>query len=322
MTKRERSILVGTLSAGLMLAAGMASGQDYPNKPIRIITQAVGGGPDFAARLIAQAITGPLGQQVIVDNRPASATAAADAAFKAPPDGYTLLVHAGSLWLTQFIQDNVSYDAVRDFSPITLVATSPSFVVVHPSLPVKSIKELIALAKARPGELNYGTGTAGGANHLAAELFKTMAAVNMMRIPYKGGSVLMNDVIGGQVQLTFASGGAAAPHIKSGRLRALAVTSAKPSAVFPNLPPVAATVPGYEAIQILGIWARAKTPAAIVNRLNQEIVLVLNKADMKERFLSSAQEVVGNSPEEFAAVIKSDMAKMGKLIRDAGIRAE
>ena len=201
--------------------------------------------------------------------------------------------------------------------------SSPMILVVHPSFPVKSVQELIALAKARPRELNYATSVTGGATHLASELFKTMAGINMVRISYKGGGQALYDLIAGQVHLAITTMSPGWSHVKSGKLRALAVTSARPSALAPGLPTVAASgVPGYESIASYGIFVPARTPAAIISRLNQEIVRILNRADVKEKFLGAGIETVGNSPEEFAAYIKSDMAMFGKLIKDAGIRAE
>jgi tripartite-type tricarboxylate transporter receptor subunit TctC len=190
---------------------------------------------------------------------------------------------------------------------------------VHPSVPVKSVREFIALAKAKPGQLNYASGITGGADHLAAELFKAMAGVDIVRIAYKGSGPATIDLLAGQVQLQFGTGGAIASHVRSGKLRALAVTSSAPSAVFPDLPTVAATVPGYESVQIIGVWAPAKTPAAVINRLNQEVSLAVIRPDIKEKFLSAGVETASSSPEQFAAIIKSDTAKWSKLIKAAGI---
>ena len=310
--------VVRMISLGMIfLGTAAASGQDYPNKPIRWVTSAPGGGGDFLSRLIAQGISGSLGQPVIVDNR-AGAVISGTIVSKALPDGYTLLMQSGALWIAPLLQ-NTPYDPVRDFSPITLAVNSPNILVVHPSLPVKSVKELIALAKARPGELNYGTGGTGSSPHLAAELFKAMAGVNIVRIAYKGGGPALNALIGGEVQMTI-DGTQLVPHIKSGRLRALAVTSLQPTALVPNLPAVAESLPGYESVLILSIWTPAKTPVAIINRLNQEIVRFLKTAEVKEQLFKAGVEVVGSSPEELAATVKSEMAKMGKLIKDAGIK--
>ena len=304
--------------AVMLLCAGMVSGQDYPNKPIRIITGGAGGGSDFAARLVAQGITGPLGQPVIVDNR--ATLPAIDAAAKAPPDGYTLYVGGGSLWIFPLL-NKVTYDVVRDFSPIALLVREVNVVAVNPSVAAKSIKELIALAKAKPGALNYAMNIAGGPAHLGAELFKSLAGVNIVGVAYKSNAAGVTAVIGGEVQLLISDASELMPHVKSGRLRALAVTSAEPSAMAPGLPTVAASgLPGYESSGMTEIMAPAKTPGPIINRLNQEIARHLNTAEIKERFFSAGAEVVASSPEQLAAIIKSDIAKWGKLIKDAGIK--
>jgi tripartite-type tricarboxylate transporter receptor subunit TctC len=303
-----------------LLAAGAVCAQDFPLKPLRIITSEVGGGSDFTARLIAQGLSGNLGQQAIVDNRPAG-VAQGEAVAKAPPDGYTLFVTGDTLWTLPLLQ-KTPYDPVKDFAPITLMARAPTLLVVHPSLPVKSVQELVTLAKARPGALNYSSGATGSSSHLSAELFKSMAAVNIVRIPYKGGGPAIIDLIGGQVQLTFGSASAITPHIKSGKLKALAVTTAQPSALFPGLPAVAASVPGYESVAVHAVFTSAKTPDAIIRRLNQEIVRVLNQADVKNRLFNTGIETVGGTPEELAATINSGMTKLAKVIKDAGIRAD
>ena len=305
-----------------VLGTGMVSGQNYPNKPIRIVTSEAGGGADFVARLVGEGLSGALGQQVIVVNRP-SGVIPPETVSKARPDGYTLLVYGSTVWLLPLMRRNVSYDPVRDFAAISLATSAPSILVVHPSMPINSVKELIALAKARPGELNYSSASAGSAIHIAAELFKIMAGVNIVRVPYKGTAPALNDLIAGFVQLSFPNAATAMPQVKSGRLRALAVTSARPSPFAPGLPTVAAAgLPGYESAAPSGIYAPAKTPAAIINRLNQEIVRVLNRPNTKERLFNAGVEAVGSSPEEFAAFIKFDMARMTKLIKDAGIHEE
>ena len=306
----------------LVLATGVVSSQDYPSKPIRIITAGAGGGVDFTARLIAQSISGPIGQQVIVENR--TGILASEAVSKAPPDGYTLLVNGSSHWV-RFLLAKMPYDPVKDFAPISLVSRDIYVLAVHPSLPVKSTKELIALAKARPGALNYAAGTPGGGTHLAGELFKSMAGVNIVAVAYKGPAQSLIALAAGEVQVGFvtAASGPLVPHLKSGRLRPLAVTSAEPSALAPGLPTIAASgVPGYESVGISGIWAPAKTPATIINRLHQEIVRALTLPEVKERLLNADVEAVGSSPEQFAAMIKSDMVNMAKVIKDAGLKLE
>jgi tripartite-type tricarboxylate transporter receptor subunit TctC len=320
MTQRLlASALCGSL---LMLPFGTACAQGYPVKPIRIVTAEPGGGHDLTARLIAQGITSALGQQVIVENR-SGAIFAGEIVSKAPPDGYTLLAFGSSLWLLPFMKSSVPYDAVRDFSPIILATNAPILVVVHPALPVKSVKALIALARARPGDIDYASGATGASSHLAVELFKATAGVNLVRIPYRGNGPALTAVIGGQVQLIFPTAGSAAPHLKSGRLRALAVTSAQPTALFPGLPTVAsAGLPGYEASSIVGVFAPAKTPAAIINRLNTEIQRVLSDPATKKRFFDSGVETLGGSPEQLAAAVKAETAVLGKLIKDAEIHAD
>ncbi|MBI3069160.1 MAG: tripartite tricarboxylate transporter substrate binding protein [Betaproteobacteria bacterium] len=318
-------LLIWALSAGMMaLGAGGVTAQNYPTKPIRIVAAGPGGTGDFVARLVGQGLTVRLGQQVVVENRAAGGgIIAAQTVAQAAPDGYTLLSYGPTIWLLPFLRRSVPYDPVRDFSPVTSLVTAPNLLVVHPSLPAKSVKELIALAKARPGELNYGSGATGATPHLAAELFKTMAGVDIVRINYKSTGQALNDLIAGQVQLMFSSAAAGLMHVKSGRLRALAVTSAQPSALFPGMPTVAAAgLPGYESASIFAVFAPAKTPAALIHRLNQEIVRVLNGADAREKLLNSGLEAVGSSPEEFAATMKSEMARWGKVIKDAGIRPD
>ena len=310
------------LAAGVSGAvAHLSFAQSYPAKPIRIVAPGAGGSGDFAARLIAQGLAGSLGQQVVVDNR--GGVIPAETVAKAPADGYTLLLHGSSIWLTPLLQKNVSYDPLKDFAPITLTNRSPNILVVHPAVPASTVKELIALAKARPGKLNYSSGSTGGSSFLAPELFKAMAGVNIVRIAYKSDTQEITDLISGEVQLTFGAIAALVPHIRSGRLKALAVTSAEPSTLLPDLPTIAATgLPGYEAVSILGVWAPADTPAGIINLLNRKIVAVFDQADVKEKFISTGVETVGSSPGEFSARIRSEMVKWAKVFRDAGIRAE
>jgi len=297
---------------------GTTAAQSYPNRPVRIVTVAPGGTPDLIARLISQNIAGSLGQPVIVDNR--IGIVGIEIVSKAPPDGHTLAVNGQNLWILPLLLSNISYDPVRDFAPVSLVTRAPNVLVVHPSVPVKSVDELIALAKSRPGELNYGTGGPGSSNHLSGELFKAMSGVNLVSINYKGTGASITGLLSGEVQLMFAGLGPAAPHIKSGKLRALAVTTAQPSALTPGLPPVATFLPGYESVVLTGMFAPGKTPAAIINRLNQEIVRVLARPEVRDRLSNLGIEAVGSSPAEFATLIRSEMSTMGKLIRDVGLR--
>ena len=308
--------------AALTFAGNATRAQEYPNRPVHIVTSEPGGGNDFAARMIAQALSVSLGQQLIVDNHGAASGAiAGEMVARAVPDGYTLLLYGSNIWLLPFLRNSVPYDPVRDLAPVTLAVRAPNILVVHPALRVTSVQELIALARARPGALNYGTGAIGSSSQIATELFKAMGRLNIVQIPYKGNGIALNALIAGEVQLAFATAGSVAAHIKSGRLRALAVTSSQPSPLLPGLPTVAsAGLPGYEAMSIVGIFAPAKTPEAVIARLNQETVRVLNSAELKERFLKSGVETVGSTPEEFGAVVRSEMARLGKVIRDANIR--
>ncbi|MGH8661598.1 MAG: Bug family tripartite tricarboxylate transporter substrate binding protein [Burkholderiales bacterium] len=307
--------------AAALCGAGAAFAQAYPAKPIRMVVTGVGSGGDFAARLISQGVSPALGQQIIVDNR-GSGNMPAEIVAKSPPDGYTLCLSAAPLWITPFLR-KTPYDPVRDFAPVTLVVTSPNILVVHPSLPVSSVKELIALIRARPGALNYATSGIGGSGFLAAELFKSMARADMVRVNYKSGGLALTELMSGEVQLFFANAGAVAPHMKSGRLRALAVTSAKPSPLLPGLPTVAAGgLPGYELVSVQGIFAPARTPEAVVARLNQEIVPFLQRADLKEKFFAAGMEPLGSPPEALAATVQSEMNRLGKVIKAAGIALE
>lgn len=317
-------VLAWTFSIGVLVSGiGVASGQESPAKPIHIVTSEPGGAGDFAARLIAQGLISSLGQQFIVENRAGAGGAiAAETVAKAPPDGNTLLFYANNMWLLPFMQA-VPYDPVKDFSPICLAVKTPNILVVHPSVPVKSVKALIALAKGKPGGLNYATGGTGSSNHLAAELFKSMAGVNIVRITYKGAAPAINGVIGGQVHVMFPTTAAGLPHVKSGRLTALGVTTAQPTALAPGLPTVAASgLPGYETAALFSMFAPAGTPEKLINRLSQATMQVLNREDVRERYFKAGAEVVASTPEQLAATVKSDMARMGKVIKDAGIRGE
>ncbi len=304
--------------------AGAALGQAYPAKFVRIVTAEAGGGNDFAARVIAQELSKTLGQQVIVENRGGAGGAiAAEFVAKSPPDAYTLLLYSSSIWVIPLLRDNTPYDPIRDFAPITLAARSPNAVAVHPSLPVYGIKQLITFAKAKPGELNYGSAGSGATTHLAAELFKSMAKVDIARVAYKGDGPAVVALIAGQIHVMFAPAGSVIPHIKSGRLRGLAVTSLQSSALMPDLPTVAGTgLPGYESVSVYGVFAPAKSPAAAINRLNQETVRVLQLPDIKEKLLSRVVEPVGSTPEEFGALVKTDMERIRKLVKDANIRSD
>jgi tripartite-type tricarboxylate transporter receptor subunit TctC len=311
-----------SLAGVIAWVANAGAAQPFPSRPIRIVTAEIGGGNDFAARLIAQGITPALGKPVIVENRGGSVVVSAQIVGKAQPDGHTLLLYGSNLWILPFMRDHVPYDPIADFSPVTIATSSPCVLVVHPALPVRTAAELIALAKAKPGELNYA-GASGGIIHIAAEVSKSMAGIDMVYVPYKGGSPALTALIAGQVQLMFPTAGTVAPHLKSGRFRPLAITAAQRSPLFPDLPTIASTgLPGYESVARFAILAPAKTPPAIVNRLHAEIARVLAMPDVKEKFNNAGIEPVGSTPAQLAATMKSEMAKVGKTIKAAGIRAQ
>lgn len=304
-----------------VLGTGLACGETYPTRPVRIVTSDPGAGNDFIARLVAQGLTARLGRQVIVENRPAGVIPG-EIVAKARPDGHTLLLYGNNLWIGPLLH-KTPYEPGRDFAPIALISRAPNVLVVHPSVPVSSVKELLDLARSKPGELNYASGSIGSSSHLAAELFKHMAGVNIVWIPYKGGGPAMNAMLAGEVQLSFGTAAGVAPHTKSGRLRALAVTSAQPSALLPGLPTIAASgLPGYESVAFYGLFAPARTPATLINRLNREVVLLLDDAGVKEKLFNAGTEAVGGSPQAFAAAIKSDTVRVSKMIKVAGIRVD
>lgn len=310
--------VVCMVAVGLMgLGVGTASGQEYPSKPIRIITSPAGGGNDFVARLLARALSAPLGQQVIVDNR--ATILIADIAAKSAPDGYTLLVSGSAHWIGPLIE-KTAYDPIRDFESITLTDRAPSVLVVHPSMPVKSVKQLVALAKSRPGDLNFAVGGPGSSNFMGAVLFAHMAKVNIVRIPYKGTGPALTAVMSGEVQAMFGSAGGTAPHVQTGRLRALAVASREPSSLAPGLPTVAASgIPGYVSETLHALFAPAKTPPAIVARINQEVARYLKSPEAKDVLLKAGVEAAVTTPDELTAIMKSEMAKLGEVLKAAGI---
>lgn len=315
--------IVGTVALCVLLGlAGDALAQSYPARPLRIVTGAPGSTAEFTARMVAQGLSGPLGQPVVVDPRSTGgATVFGEIVARAQPDGHTLLVIGSTLWVGPLFR-KAPYDPIRDFSPISIVVDSPNILVVHPSLPVTSVKDLIDLAKAKPAALNFSSSGIGSSPHLAGELFKSMTGVHMAHVPYKGAGASIIALLGGEVQLCFASAASVTAQINSGKLRAVAVTGAKPFALFPDLPTVRATVPGYEAGGATGFFAPPRTPAAIIARLNRELTGFLSRADVKAKFLSTGAEAVGSTPERLAATVRSDTIKWSKVIKDAGIRPE
>ncbi len=302
--------------------ANAAAPSTYPEKPIRLLASGAGGAGDFAGRLIAAELTQRLGQQLVIDNRPGGVTPG-EILAKAQPDGYTLMMVGFVVWLSPFMRDHVPFDPVRDFTPVSLAISSPNVLVVHPSLRVKSVAELIALAKQKPGALNYAVSGIGNSNHIAGEMFRVMTGIKITAVYYRGASLALTDVVGGRVEMIFATANASGPHVNAGRLVALGVTSAQPSPVAPGLPTVAAAgLPGYESAATIGILARAGTPLHVVNLLHREIARYLHSADGKARLLKAGIEAVGNTPAEFATIIREDMRVKGRIIREAGIRME
>ncbi len=299
--------------------------QRYPVKPIRfVVTAPAGGGVDLMARQIAQNIAEGLGQQVVVDNRGgASGVIGVEVVARSAPDGYTMMIAGNNFLIFPLLGEKVSYDPIRDFSPITLATVSPNILVVHPSVAASSVKDLIALARAQPGKLNYATGSSGASPHMAGELFKAMAKVDIVRVPYKGSAPAIADLLGGQVQLMFSTAVSVVTHIKSGRLKALAISSAQRSQVAPELPTIAeSALPGYESGVTYGLLMRAGTPEAYVRMINRETAKYLQKTDSRTRLLAEGSEAVGGSPAEYSAAMKAEIRKWAKVIKDANIRVD
>jgi len=312
--KTARVILAG------LVFAGNAVAHTYPAKPIRFI---VGPGPDALARVIGQQITQAWGQPVIIDQRGGGGgTISAEAVAKAAPDGYTLLLATGTHTINPSLY-KVSYDMVRDFAPVTLLASTPFILAVHPSVPANSVGELIKLAKSKPGALNYGSGGSGTPPHLATELFKTMAGVNIVHVPYKTVAAAITDLIAGQLQVMFTVGPAGLPQIRAGRIRGLAVSTAERSAFAPELPTVAeAGLAGFDVFGWNGLLAPAGTPKPVIARLQGEIVKALRLQDVRERVASFGFEPVGNTPEEFGEFIKADIAQWARVAKESGARVD
>ena len=323
--------------AGLMLAslawtggaaaqtASTGSGQAYPSRPIRmIVPQSAGGSTDVVARVVAQKMGDGLGQTVIVDNRPgAGSLNGIELVANAAPDGYTLLAVAASFTINPALHKKLPFDPVRDFAPITQVATLPHILIVHPSVPVQSVKELIALARAKPGQLNYASSGIATSTHLAAELFMYLTKTSMVNVPYKGGSPAMTAMLGGECQLNFATISTAIPHVRSGKLRALAVTTAKRSVAAPEFPTIAESgVPGYEHASWVGLLATAKVPQPIITRLNQEAVKAAHAPDVKSILIRDGLEATGTTPAAYSTIIKTEVAKWIRVAKAAGITAQ
>jgi tripartite-type tricarboxylate transporter receptor subunit TctC len=304
---------------------GVIAQGNYPAKPIRfIVPVAAGGGTDFTARLIGQKLTEAWGQPVIVDNRPGAAgNLGVEIATRAQPDGYTLVMPITSFSINPSLYSKLPFDTEKDLAPVVLVASAPLLLVVNPSMQANSVKELIALAKSRPGQLNYANSGNGTTAHLAGELFKRMAGVEVVSIAYKGGGPAVIDLIAGQVQIYFSTIPAALPQVKAGKLRALAVTSDKRVAEIADIPTVSESgLPGFEVVGWFGLFAPAGTPRPVITKLNHEIVKILKLAEVRDRFSGHGLITGGGTPEQTGAFLRAEIAKWGKLIKEAGIRIE
>ena len=324
MHKSARKLLLAFLAAGAI--AVTASAQQYPSKPIRIVVPFPPGGiADVMARVFGQKFNDSWGQAVVVENRAgAGGNIGAEIVAKSPADGYTLVMGSiGTHSVNISLFSKMPFDPVRDFAPVALVIKSQNLLVVHPSVPAKSVKELIALARAHPGQLVYASAGNGTAGHLAGELFKALAKIDIVHIPYKGNTPAIADLMGGQTSMTFATMPTVLPQVKADRLRALAVTGAQRSPALPDTPTVAeAALPGFEVTNWIGIFAPAGTAPDIVNKLNAEIMRIMRLADVEPRLAAEGAQFTPNTPAEFGAFVKSEIAKWGKVIRDAGIRVD
>jgi len=308
-----------------MMVIGAVHGQTYPMKVIRLVVPtSPGGGTDISARNIAPKLSEYLGQQVVVENRAGASTMIGNEyVARATPDGYTLLMGISSLAILPYIHPKVPYDVIRDLAPVSQVIHLPNIMVSHPSLPAGSTKELIAFAKARAGQINFTAGSVGSNPHLAMELFLSMAGLKMVHVPHKGQGPALVDLMAGHVPLAMANILGALPHVRSGRMRAIGVTALKRSVVAPDIASIAETgLPGYEVVQWFGVLAPAATPRDIIAKLHTTIVRVLQDTALKQRFMGDGGETVGNTPEEFAAIIRADLGKWDKVIRNAGIKPE
>ena len=318
--------LVSAILTALIAFGGSALAQTWPAKPVRLIVPyPPGGSADILARAIGQKLAEGMGQQVVVDNRPGAGTAiGAEATAKAPPDGYTIMLGTvSSHAINPALNPTLKYDPVKDFAPVSLVASIPVALVVHPSLPVNTVKELVALAKAKPAALNFSSAGNGTSNHLAGELFKSMTGTYMVHIPYKGSAPALNDLIAGQVQLMFDLVLTTAPHVRSGTVRAIAVTGRERSSALPGVPTVAESgVPGYEVSAWFGFFAPAGTPAAIVNALNAETVKAMRLPDLRDRLASQGADAVTDTPEQFAAYVKEELGKWTRVVKASGMKAD
>jgi tripartite-type tricarboxylate transporter receptor subunit TctC len=317
--------LPAILAVMVMAAAGHAGAQSYPAKPIRLVAPSTpGDAPDVIARLVAERLSVALGQQVVVENRPgAGGVVGSEIVAKSAPDGYTLIMgNAGSHGINAAVYSKLPYDILKDFAPVSQIAIAPNIFVVNPALPVHTISEFIAYAKARPGQLSYASGGNGSSSHMSMELLKSMAGIDVVHVPYKGSTPALTDVISGQDAVMSVNMPPAVPHVKSGRLRALAVTTRARTPSMPELPTVGETLPGYETVAWFGVLAPAGTPKDIVNRLSTEIAKIAQSPDMKERLAAMGAEPVGGTPEEFGVVMARDIAKWTALAKSVGIKID
>lgn len=322
MTRRDSRFGLCWLAFVLGVAAWVppATAQSYPARPVRILTAEPGGGSDIASRVLAPALTARLGQQVIVENR-VGGVIISELAAKATPDGHTLLIYSNALWLLPYMRTETPY-ALSDFKPISLLVSAPMLLTVHPSVPAQSAEEFIALTRSKPGAYSYASGPIGASPHLAGELFKAMAGVDLLHVPFKGVGLAINDVIAGRVNMMFLSTGSSSAHVKAGRLRALAVTSTKPSPLAPGMPILSSSgLPGYEMLTIFGLFVPVKTPAATVARLQRDVPAAMHSIEVRERIAGIGMEVVGSTADEFMRVMRGEMDRLGKVIKERGIRA-
>ena len=312
------------LAASFFVADVAIAAQSYPQRPIRIVAlSSPGSGPDIVGRLIGSKLTEAWGQQVVVDPRPAATgIVGSEIAAKAAPDGHTLVIFTAQAVIVSIMYEKLSYSLARDFTPITFIASTPFILAVNPSVPAHSVKELVALAKSRPGALRYGSGGSGSPPHLSAELFKSMTGIDMLHVPYKGVTPAMVDTVGGQVQMVISVIPAVLPTVKSGKLRALGVTSAARTALVPDIPPIGDTVPGYEFIGWYSLFAPARTPPAIVNKLNAEVGKALQTPEFRDRFIALGAEPKTSTPQEMTQILKTQTEKMRKAVRDSGARPD
>ena len=314
------------LALALLAFASLARADDYPSRPIRFVVPYPAGGPlDTVARLLGQKVSESMKQPVIVDNRPgAGGNIGADFVAKAAPDGYTILMGAVATHaINPTLYSHIPYDPVADFMPVTQVASTPNVLVVNPSLPSKNVREFIAYAKANPGKLNFGSGSTGSAGHLAGELFKTMAGVDMTHVPYKGAGPAMQDLVAGQIQLMFDNLASSLGQIRAGKVRALAVTTAKRTSLAPDLPTIAESgLPGFDINTWFGVFVPAKTPQPIVDRLHAEFTRALAMPDVRQKMVDLGAEPVGSTPAEFAAYIRSEKDKYARVIKASGAKVD